>query len=354
MSRSRESIPARGGWPIRLRATGLRVGSPDALTAFLLLASLTAMAATCFIGSTSLSPLRVLAALLGVGAPGDELVVWSIRLPRAVAAFLVGAALGISGAALQGLLRNPLAEPGVLGVSASASLAATFSLHYGLVSLSPWMMPLFAIAGALLATALLTFAALRVSSVVTLILIGVGLSSLAAAMMSLLMNLAPHPFSLADMINWMLGSVANRSFADIALVMPFLLSGCAVLWFSRRGLSALSLGEEAASGIGLDLSRQRYLTVLGAGVASGAAVALAGVIGFVGIVAPHVIRPFYSHDPARSLLPSALLGGLLLVLADIGVRVLPSSNELKLGVVAALIGAPAFIWIAMQRHGRHG
>ena len=297
---------------------------------------------------------RAFAAFLGNGSPGDQLVIWSIRLPRSLAAFLVGAALGISGAALQGLLRNPLAEPGVLGVSASAALAATFSLYYGLAALSIWVLPIAAIIGALAATALLALAAIRTQSVVTLILIGVGLSSFAGAAMSLLMNLAPNPFSLSDMINWMLGSVTNRSFAEIGLAAPFLGIGVAILFVTRRGLSALTLGEEAASGIGLNLRNQRIFTVLGAGLATGASVALAGAIGFVGIVAPHLIRPFVGHDPARSLVPSALLAGLTLVLADIGVRALPTESELKLGVVAALIGAPAFIWIAMQRRTIRG
>lgn len=308
---------------------------------------------SCLLGSTPLPPGRVLAAFFGSGDVGDSLVVWSIRLPRALTAFLVGAALGLSGAALQGLLRNPLAEPGVLGVSASAALAATFSIFYGLVALSPWALPLAAITGALVATALLALAAIRTQSVITLILIGVGLSSFAGALMSLMMNLAPNPFSLADMINWMLGSVANRSFNDIGFAAPFLIAGAAILLFSRRGLSALTLGEEAASGVGLNLRNQRILTVLGAGLATGASVSLAGAIGFVGIVAPHVIRPFTRHDPARSLIPSALFAGLLLMLADIMVRILPSQSELKLGVVAALLGAPAFVWIAMQRRAGH-
>ena len=276
------------------------------------------------------------------------------RYARAIAAFITGAALGISGAALQGLLRNPLAEPGVLGVSASASLFATFSLYYGLAALSPWVLPLAAIAGALAATALIALAAIRTRSVVTLILIGVGLSNFSGAAMSLLMNLAPNPFSLSDMINWMLGSVANRSFQEVGLAAPFIVAGSAILLMSRRGLSALTLGEEAATGVGLNLRNQRILTVLGAGLATGGSVALAGAIGFVGIVAPHIIRPFVKHDPARSLIPSALLAGLFLVLADIGVRLLPTSNELKLGVVASLIGAPAFVWIAMRRRALNG
>lgn len=315
----------------------------------LIIASILALIAACFLGSTSLPADRLLAALFGGADAGDRLVVWQIRLPRAIAAYIVGAALGISGAALQGLLRNPLAEPGVLGVSASASLMATFSLYYGIATITPWALPIAAIIGALTATAVITIAALRTQSVVTLILIGVGLSSFAGAAMSLLMNLAPNPFSLSDMINWMLGSVANRSFDEIRLAAPFILAGGLILFATRRGLSALTLGEEAASGIGLDLRRQRIATVVGAGLATGGAVALAGAIGFVGIVAPHIIRPFVGHDPARSLIPSALLSGLILVVADIFVRLIPTSSELKLGVVAALIGAPAFVWIAMQR-----
>ncbi|MEM9172272.1 MAG: iron ABC transporter permease [Pseudomonadota bacterium] len=319
------------------------------LTPTLALAAVVAIIAACLLGSTPLELSRVLAALAGGADAGDRIVVWSIRLPRALSAFCVGAALGLSGAALQGLLRNPLAEPGVLGVSASASMAATFALYYGLVTSNPWILPIAAIVGAVAATALILFVAVRTTSVVTLILVGVGLSSFAGALMSLLMNLAPNPFSLSDMINWMLGSVANRSFDDLLFCAPFMVVGALILFTSRRGLSALTLGEEAASGIGLNLRRQRVLVVLGAGLVTGAAVALAGAIGFVGIIAPHVVRPWVNHDPARSLLPSALLAGVLLIIADIGVRVMPTDNELKLGVVAALVGAPAFIWIASRR-----
>ncbi len=312
-------------------------------------ATLLALAAACVLGSTPMSAERVLAALLGGGDAGDRLVVWEIRLPRALAAFLAGAALGASGAALQGLFRNPLAEPGVLGVSATASLTATFFLYYGLASLSAWALPVAAIAGALAATALIAIAAAFTRSIVTLILIGIGIASFTGAAMSLLMNLAPHPYALSDMINWMLGSVANRSVDDIALVAPFLSLGLIILYGSRRGLAALTLGEEAAAGVGLNLLRQRAATVLGAGLSTGASVALAGAIGFVGIVAPHIVRPLVAHDPARSLAPSALLAGLLLVLADIGVRLIPSEQELRLGVVAALVGAPVFVWIVVRR-----
>lgn len=315
----------------------------------LAIASLICIVIACTLGSTPLGLSRVIAALFGQSSVGDSIVIWDIRLPRSLSAYVVGAALGASGAALQGLLRNPLAEPGVLGVTATASLSATFALYYGLAATSAYLLPVYAIAGALAATALLAAAAIRIKSVVTLILLGVGLSSFSAAAMSLLLNLAPNPFSLADMINWLLGSVANRSFEDLKVVMPFVVAGLAILFFSRRGLSALTLGEEAASGIGLNLTRQRIAVVLGAGLATGASVALAGAIGFVGIVAPHLIRPIVGHDPARSLLPSAMLAGIILVVADIGVRLLPTAAELKLGVVAAIIGAPAFIWIAVSR-----
>ena len=172
--------------------------------------------------------------------------------------------------------------------------------------------------------------------------------------MTLLLNLAPNPFSLADMISWMLGSVANRSFDDITFASPFLAIGFIVLWMSKRGLSLLSLGEETAIGNGLDIGKQRLATVIGTGLVTGASVSLAGAIGFVGIVVPHLIRPLVGHDPARSLLPSALLAGVILVVADIGVRLLPTTNELKLGVVAALFGAPAFAWIAIRRRMSNG
>jgi len=313
------------------------------------IASVVSIVVACTLGSTPIEFSRVISALVGQSSAGDHVVIREIRLPRALAAYVVGAALGASGAALQGLLRNPLAEPGVLGVTATASLSATFALYYGLAASSAYLLPIFAIAGALAATALLAAAATRIQSVVTLILLGVGLSSFSAAAMSLLLNFAPNPFSLADMINWLLGSVANRSFEDLNIVMPFVIAGLAILFFNRRGLSALTLGEEAASGIGLNLSRQRIAVVLGAGLATGASVALAGAIGFVGIVAPHLIRPVVGYDPARSLLPSAMLAGVILVVADIGVRALPTATELKLGVVAAIIGAPAFIWIAVSR-----
>lgn len=325
-----------------------------ALSSGLAAACLVALALSLLLGSTPMAADEVLAALSGGGDAGDRIIVWEIRLPRALAAMAVGLALGASGAALQGLLRNPLADPGVLGVSACAALAATMTLSFGLASIHALVLPLAAVAGALAATLLLSFAAAHTSSIVTLILIGAGISSFAGALMALAMNLAPNPFSLADMVSWMLGSLANRSLDDLALAAPFLALGAGFLALSGRGLSALSLGEEAAAGLGLDLGRARLVCVLGAGLLTGAAVSLAGAIGFVGLIAPHLVRPLVNHDPARTLMPAALLAALLLLVADVLVRVAPTDTELKLGVVAALIGAPLFVWIALRRGGGDG
>ena len=308
----------------------------------------------CLFGSVQLPPSQVINAFLGMGTPADTIVVWQIRLPRALAALLVGFALGFSGAALQGLLRNPLAEPGVLGVSASAAFGATAVLYTGVASVMAAVVPIAAIVGALVATCILAIAAIRARTAITLILVGVGLSSFAAACMSLLMNFAPHPFSLTDMVNWMLGSVTNRSFADLMLTLPAILFGTLLLYGARHGLSALALGEEAAQSIGLNLLKQRLLVVLGTGLATGGAVALAGAVGFVGIVASHLVRPWVNYNPASTLLPAALLGGVILVLADTLLRVLPTQTELKLGVDAALIGAPFFVWIALKRQDSYG
>ena len=314
------------------------------LTAILLLLGM-----ACTLGSTALPASTVIGALLGQGDPLHIAVVWEVRLPRALAAVTVGLALGLSGAALQSLLRNPLAEPGVLGVSASAALLATFTIYYGLAATWYYAVPISAIAGALVATALIVLIVRHTQSVVALILVGVGISSFAGAMMSLLLNFAPHPFTLSDMISWTLGSVANKSLEDLYLVLPFLLLGSIILWRTRAGLAVLTLGEEAAQGVGLNVHAQRVWVTLGAGICTGAAVALAGAIGFVGIVAPHLVRPWVHHDAARTLLPSALLAAALVLLADIVIRVLPTTSELKLGVAAALFGAPVFVWIAVQR-----
>jgi iron complex transport system permease protein len=300
------------------------------------------------VGPSSIDLAELLAAFRGRD-PAASIIMWELRLPRGLAALLTGFALGISGAALQGLTRNPLAEPGVLGVSACATLGATMVLYFGLGAGVPAAIALGAITGALAATALLALFAHNLRGIATLILVGIGLSSLAGALMALILNFAPNPFSLSDLVNWSLGSVANRSLADIAIAAPPIALGAAILLTQRSALSLLSIGDLAALAHGLNYRRTQLMIIGGTGVAVGAAVALAGAVGFVGIVAPHLVRPWVRHDPGKALLPSGLAGAAMLIAADVLIRLVPTGTELRLGVVAALIGAPIFMLIAWQR-----
>jgi iron complex transport system permease protein len=277
-------------------------------------------------------------------------IVWEIRFPRALTAWLVGAALGLSGAALQGLLRNPLADSGVLGLSGFAALGAVIAFAFGFADAAPALALVFALIAAVVVAAL----GWSARGPASLALIGVGLSSFAGGLIALALNLAPNPGAMADLVNWTLGSVEGRSLQDAALAGILLCAGAIAIAFAARGLQALTLGEEAAAAIGADLSRTRVLVVLGAAACTGGATAVAGVIGFVGVAAPHLVRALAGHDPARVLLPSALAGGALLAFADIAVRLLPTDTELKLGVAAALIGGPVFAMIAARLAARGG
>lgn len=291
---------------------------------------------------------------LGTGDPVVRVIIMDIRLPRALLALLVGAALGASGAALQGFLRNPLAEPGVVGVSAAAALAAVAVLYLGSVGVASWSLPLAALGGALAATTILVILARRGARSLTLILAGVAINSLAAAGTALVLNLSPSPFALADMVTWIMGSLANRSMDDVRLAAPFILAGLGLLLSCGRGLAALSLGEETATSLGMPPARLGMRIVLGAGLAVGAAVAVAGAIGFVGLVVPHLLRPRVAHAPDRLLMPSALGGALFLLLGDLGVRLLPTAQPLNIGVVTALVGAPVFlhlVWMSRRWQG---
>ena len=304
--------------------------------------------AAIVIGPADIGPAEALGALFGAGDPAHRVIVQEIRLPRFLAGILAGAALGASGAALQGLLRNPLADPGVLGVSSSAALGAVAAVYFGLAQVSPFATPLGAIAGAGAATLALFVLGARHVSTARLILIGVGLSAFSGALISLLMNLAPNPFVLSDLVNWLFGTVANRSFEDTVRMAPFIAAGLAMTLTGARGLAALGLGEETAATLGINIVRMRALTIAGAAALVGGSVALAGAIGFVGVVAPHLARALVDQDPGRAILPAALIGGAIVAGADLVIRLLPFQQELKLGVVAALIGAPGFIWIAAQ------
>ena len=317
---------------------------------FLVSLALAALGAFALFAALWLGPVPVAMDQIFARNVDAHAIVWEIRFPRALAAWLVGAALGLSGAALQGLLRNPLADSGVLGLSGFAALGAVIAFAFGFAAFAPLSALVFALGAAIFVTAL--GAAARGPA--SLALIGVGLSSLAGGAIALALNLAPNPGALADLINWTLGSVEGRSLQDDAIVGAFLVVGAVLIFSAARGLQAMTLGEEAAAAIGADVKRTRILVVLGAAACTGGATAVAGVIGFVGFAAPHLVRALAGHDPARLLAPSAFAGGALLVFADLAVRVLPTDAELKLGVAAALIGGPIFALIAARLSARSG
>ena len=280
-------------------------------------------------------------------ASGPGEVLWQVRAPRVVTALMVGAALGLAGAVMQGLLRNPLADPGVLGVSAVASLGAATAIVLG-AAVMPGVVEVSALAGAGLAGGLLILFSARVRSPEALILFGVAVSSFAGAATALIFNLSPSPIATAEVMSWLLGSVQNRSWIDVAWVTPAVLVSGILAALAAPGLRMLSLGEETARTSGLPMVRLRLLALLAAALAAGAAVAVAGVIGFVGLAAPHLVRSAVRGDPGRLLAPSALAGGLMLVLADLLARLIPTDQELKLGVLTALVGAPLFALIAWR------
>src|SRR5215510_1500805 len=268
------------------------------------------------------------------------LVLVELRLPRALLGVIVGFSLGITGAALQGLLRNPLAEPGIIGVSTMASLGAVVIFYFGLSGAFLLALPLGGVAGAMVATILLLGLAGRGASTMTLILAGVAIYSFANAAIALALNLAPNPFAVMEIAYWLLGSLADRSLPYVWLVLPFMLAGWALILISGPPLDALTLGEDTAKSLGFNLGRLRMQLVAGTALAVGSAVAVAGSIGFVGLVVPHLLRPLVAYRPGRLLLVSGLGGAALTLAADISVCVIPIRPELKLGVVTAIIGAP--------------
>lgn len=311
-------------------------------------ALLAVSAAGLAIGYAPLPLSGVIAGVFGYGDPLTVAVVREIRLPRLLLGIEVGAALGIAGAALQGLLRNPLAEPGLIGVSASAGLGAVIAFYFGFAALSPYALPAMAMAGALVATGIVLAVAARDGGSLTLILAGIALSSLAVALTSLAMNLAPNPYAVTEMLLWLMGSLKDRTPADALTAFPFILAGGGLLLATGRGLNALALGEDAARSLGIDLARLRLAVVGGSAAAVGAAVAVSGSIGFVGLVVPHLLRPLVGHEPGRLLLPSALGGAVLVTMADLASRLIPTAQEVMLGVLTSLVGAPFFLFLILR------
>lgn len=313
------------------------------LIAALSLLTLVSAIASLLFGAVDLSVARLFAAAKGDGDKVASIILFDLRLPRTVLALAVGAMLGLAGAALQGYLRNPLAEPSVLGTSNAAALGGVAAIYFGLAEIHPVILPLLATGGALVSLALLVALAGQAESPLTLILAGIAVGTLAVAGTSLALNLSPNPFAAMEIMTWLLGSLENRSFDHVWIALPCIVIGTAMLLWNGRALDALTLGEDAAQALGTDLKRTRLRLLLGTAIGVGGAVAVAGAIGFVGLIVPHLIRPLTDRSPSAILLPSAIGGAALLTLADLGVRIIPSTNELKLGVVTAFLGVPVFL-----------
>ncbi|MEN5298657.1 iron ABC transporter permease [Brucella sp. TWI559] len=324
---------------------------------YLLLLLLGLLVAALFVVSLLIGP-----ASIGVGesikalltGQGDVivLVMLEIRLPRAILALLIGASLGLSGAALQGYLRNPLAEPGLLGVSSSASLGAVIAIYTGFSQVFPLALPLLALIGAFISVFLVKTLAGRHAGTLTVILAGVAVTSLAGALTALALNLSPNPFAAMEIVFWMLGSLADRSMTHVWLAAPFILIGWVMLLALGRALDSLTLGADAAASMGVNLSRVQMLAVLGTAACVGASTAVAGAIGFVGLVVPHLLRPLVGARPSRLLIASGFGGAALLLAADVFVRILMPGRELKLGVLTAIIGAPFFLGLVFKYRRR--
>lgn len=318
--------------------------APGSAAAWTALAAAIAFVASMLVGPTGLG---LPASVSGSGIDAGRLVLLEIRLPRAVLGFLVGAALGLSGAVLQGYLRNPLAEPGLLGVSGGASLGAVIAIHSGAAAMFALALPLGGLLGAAAATVAVIQVAGERSGTLSLILAGVAISSLTAALTALALNLAPNPFASVEILYWLMGSLTDRSLLHVWIAAPLIAVGAAILLSTARDLDGLTLGDEAAENLGVDLGGLRTRVVAGTALAVGAATAVAGAIGFVGLVVPHLLRPFTSQEPGRVLWPSLFGGAALVLAADILLRLLSPAGDLRLGVVTAILGAPFFLWLVL-------
>jgi iron complex transport system permease protein len=279
-------------------------------------------------------------------------ILFELRLPRTLLAIALGAALGMSGAAMQGYTRNPLADPGALGVSSMAALGAVLTLYFGLGAQQPWVIASAAMFGALLAVLLLLALSGSASSVVTFILAGVILQTMAGAGVALALSLSPNPWAVNEIVDWLMGSLADRSHEDLAIAAPLIVAGCGLLLLTARALDALTLGETGARSLGINMQTTRWLLAVGVALAAGASVAVTGVIGFVGLIVPHLLRPIVGARPGALLIPSAIGGAALVLAADIMVRLTPSASEVKLGVAMAVLGGPFFFALLLSLRRR--
>ncbi len=299
------------------------------------------------VGQTWMTPGGAIRALWGPRDSLDRLILIEVRLPRVVLAVLVGGILGLSGAVLQGLLRNPLAEPGLLGVSSGASLGAVIAIYYGFAASFAQATPLIAMGGALVTTGI-AFILSRRGGTLALILAGVAMSTMAGAGVSLALNLAPNPFAAYEIMTWLMGSLGDRSWDHVVLAGPFIVIGAVLLLFTARALDALTLGEAQAESLGIDVARARLFALLGTALGVGAATAVTGAIGFVGLIAPHLVRPLVGHRPGATLVPAAIVGALIVLAADLATRIFNFGTEIRLGVFVSVIGAPFFLWLVLH------
>ena len=299
-------------------------------------------------GPAGLSPGAVWQAVMAPDEAPASIIFWEIRLPRTVLAALVGASLGLAGAALQGLLRNPLAEPGVIGASSSAALGAAAVFYFGLAGGAIIVLPIAGMAGALIAVGLLYVLAGRDASSLSLILAGVAISTFSGALTALAINLAASAYAALEITFWLLGSLADRSMEHVVVAAPAMILGWVLMMSCARALTGLSLGEDTANTLGIALPWVKARLVIGIALAVGAAVSVSGAIGFVGLVVPHLLRPFVGQEPGRLLGVSAVGGAALVLAADIVVRLLSSGIEIRLGVVTALVGAPFFLALLIK------
>jgi iron complex transport system permease protein len=340
-------MTAESASSIGKRAARRTLDPAYAISAAILVVLCLLIAVSLLAGRVWLSPADVLDGLFSSRAQLSSLIVTELRLPRTVLAVLVGATLGLSGAVLQGLTRNPLAEPGLLGVTSGASFGAVIAIYFDVAQISPAAIPAFGLLGAFGAIAL-TFVLGRGGGTLSLVLAGAAVNTFGAALIALALNLAPGVDAAYEIMNWLMGSLANRSWDHIALAAPLIFAGSAVLAFTGRALDALTLGEAQAESLGVNLPRLHVMALAGTAMAVGAATSVTGAVGFIGLVAPHVIRPFVGYQPSRILLPSALAGAVLLLGADITTRLISVGPEMKLGVLTALLGTPFFFWLVVR------
>ena len=279
--------------------------------------------------------------------PNALIILTELRLPRAILAVIIGAGLGAAGAAMQGYLRNPLADPGLFGIAPGAALGAVLSFWTGLAA-TAWTLPLFALLGAAGAMALLGLIAGRSGSALLFALAGMIIASLAGALMSLAISLSPTPFAMSEIVTWLMGALTDRSWHEVWFAAPLTLAGIALLRLAGRGLDALTLGEDAALSLGIDPHRLQWLMIGGTALTVGSSVAAAGIVGFVGLIVPHLMRRFTDRRPSQLIVPSALAGALLVLVADALCRVLPLASELRLGIALSLLGAPFFLALLLR------